>query len=190
MKSYRWVRTSPIAERSNNTVKSGQIARIAKRLLTFENIFTKERFQITDLKIEKNKRNAILDNFENKYLLAFKRKEISMLCFVISADKYESPSKLISNMNRKFKRKGLIKKAHMWLRDIGDIDFDLHSHCLFIIGRINGKVFRNLFKLKKIDAGYKVVLCNSFEKSKGYLRSKEIYRAFKQRAYGCSRKFK
>ncbi len=189
MKEWRLSNIKYISEASILSDNSGQIPKKAKYQLTFINIITGYMSFSSDIIQKRTKRNKIIDCFQNTYSkLYFERKSVSIFSCVVSQEQYNSPSKFIQAFKRKFARKGIQVLGYIWVRDIGDIKFDLHYHFLIATERIGSDIFKELFSSKKKRA-YEVQFLRTRTGMSRYLQKKELYGKKKQRSTGMSRKF-
>jgi len=186
MKQYILHRVQPLLGSSEYINKSGQIPRQASQLLSFLNTETGELFTVTDLTIKVSKRNHVFDEFRRVYENLHRQQRVSVLGFVVSSE--VAPSYFIAMLKKKLNRKGINCWGYIWSRDIGDIRFKQHTHCIIVSDFLSVEKFSDLFYKKRDN--YSVILIDSLAGQKGYLASKNIYADYKQRAWSKSKHFK
>lgn len=174
---------------SKNSNKSGLLPQKARIEKQFVHIRTGELIINSDLNIRKYKRNKTVDSFGDSYESAYRRKEVSILSFVVNADIYNSASKFIEMLVKKLKRYNIPKLGHIWVRDVGEIKFEKHFHILVSIPRIESDIFNKLFHCG-VEKKYKVEFMKTKRGLRNYLKKKELFGIKGQRTYGRSRLFK
>ena len=177
-----------LSEGSNKSDNSGHYPIQARYKKSMINIFTKEQVEITDLDCKKLKRDNALNEFFSFYGFNYVKEEITILSIVIDASKYDTIATFNNSFGKKLKRKGLKRLGYVWVRDIGEIEFEKHFHILIATSRICGLMFRSLFEAKN-DGKYEVQFLKTKNGMKEYIKRKELYAANKQRSYGKSRSF-
>ena len=168
--------------------KWGDIPRVATKKYFFINTITEETFSVTDLILQKQRRNRVLVKMRETYSRLIVGKKISTLIIVAPIEQYNKPADFLKEFKRKLIRNNIYLLGYYWQRDIGEKIFKCHFHFIFFLKKIDGVVFNKLFKSKK--AKYNAQFCNSLSDFKGYLKKKELYAPEKKRSYGCSRVFK
>ena len=186
MGKWKLIKIIKLSERSKqDTHNSGQNPKKAKSVKTLLNPETGQLLDFTDLSNKKRKRTFCFDEFLKMYKKPYDLKKISILSFVIYDEKYKSISDFNSMITRKLTRKGIKKLGHVWCRDIGEINFESHSHFLVATSHIDAKLMNLLFCNKRHN-DYKVEFCYNPKGLKDYLIKKELYGLNKQRSYGKS----
>lgn len=168
--------------------KWGDIPRVATKKYYFINTITEETFSVTDLHLQKQRRNRVLAKMRETYSRLIVKNKISTIIIVAPVKHYKKPVDFLKEFKKKLIRKCISLLGYYWQRDIGDIKFECHYHLIFFLKKIDGSVFNKLFK-RKIGK-YNAEFCDSISKFKEYLKKKEIYAPENMRSYGCSREFK
>jgi len=189
MNEWKLLNIRYTSETSLISDNSGQVPRHARYLITYINTVTGELSYSSDLVQKTNKRNKFISNFQQVYTLPFNNKTISIFSAVVSQSHYETPSKFVNTFTRKFVRKNIDILGYVWVRDIGDIQFDLHYHFLIATERVNADLFKVLFSTKEKN-GYDVQFLKTKTGMARYIKKKKLYGAKRQRSHGKSRKFK
>jgi len=169
--------------------KWGDIPRVATKRYFFVNTITEETFSVTDLHLQKQRRNRVLQKMRETYSRLICAKKISTIIIVAPVKQYKKPADFLKEFKKKLIRNNIFLLGYYWQRDIGDVEFECHYHFIIFLKKIDGVVFNKLFKNKK-DAKYEAEFCDSLSNFKGYLKKKELYAPEKKRSYGCSRVFK
>lgn len=183
MKSWRLYTVKSL---SAEVVRTAQVARRATQELTFLNDETGQVFSTTDLVIKKAKRNHVFDEFRRIYSSLLIQNRLTVLGFVVSSE--VKPSEFISMMKKKLKRKLIVVFGYIWSRDIGDVKFKRHLHCLISCGWLTKKRFIEIFN--ETNQKYSVELIHNLGGMKAYLSNKELYADYGQRAWSRSNHFK
>jgi hypothetical protein len=190
MGEYKFLRAQSLFEGGSNVNNNwGYNPRVATRKYFFINTNTKETFSVTDLILQKQRRNRVLVKMRETYSRLIVGKKISTLIIVAPVDYYEKPVDFLKGFKKKLITNDISLLGYYWQRDIGDGEFKRHYHFIFFLKKIDGVIFKKLFKSKK-DAKYEAEFCDSLSNFKGYLKKKELYAPEKKRSYGCSRVFK
>ena len=189
MNNYKLMKYDILSGASIESNNSGQIAQQAKFRKQFLNTETGEVFITTDLASRKFKRNKNITNFINAYSSLFKAQKISILSFVVNESKYSSVSKFINMLGKKLSRKGVEKLGYVWVRDVGDVNFERHFHVLVATSRIDSTLFQDLLTKKK-NTNYDVEFLRNPKGLKSYLTNKELFGIKRSRAFGKSILFK
>jgi hypothetical protein len=168
--------------------KWGDIPRMATKKYYFINTITEETFSVTDLQLQKQRRNKLLVKMQETYSRLIVNNEISTIIIVAPVKQYKKSADFLKEFKKKLIRKNISLLGYYWQRDIGEVKFECHFHFIFFLKKIDATVYHNLFKRKK--SKYEAQFCDSLRKFKGYLKKKEIYAPGKMRSYGCSREFK
>lgn len=189
MKEYKLLRFEKLSEASIESDNSGQTPQEARYRKHFVNLETAEVFQITDLQSRKFKRNKHIDIFTQTYQSLFKKKAVSIFSFVVKESHYPSISKFLNMLGKKLSRKQILKLGHVWVRDVGEINFEHHYHILIATSRICDTTFRELFS-KKRHSNFDVEFLRNTNGLKSYLIKKDLFASKKQRAFGKSKEFK
>jgi hypothetical protein len=166
----------------------GYIPRVATKRYFFINTVTEETFSVTDLHLQKQRRNRVLHKMRETYSRLISAKKISTIIIVASVEQYKKPADFLKEFKKKLIRNNIFLLGYYWQRDIGDVEFECHYHFIFFLKKIDGKVYHKLFKRKK--GKYEAEFCDSLSRFKKYLKKKEIYAPENKRSYGCSREFK
>jgi hypothetical protein len=168
--------------------RGGENPRVATKRYFFVNTITEETFSVTDLHLQKQRRNRVLQKMRETYSRLISAKKISTIIIVAPVEQYKKPSDFLKEFKKKLIRHNISLLGYYWQRDIGDNKFECHYHIILFLKKITGAVYRKLFKRKK--GKYEAEFCDSLSKFKEYLKKKEIYAPEKKRSYGCSREFK
>ncbi len=189
MTQYKLWRYDLLSGASIDSDNLGQTPQRAKYRKHFVNLDTAVVSQITDLQSRKHKRNIQVEQFVKCYTSSFKKQKISILSFVVKEAYYQTISKFVNTISKKFARKGIKKLGHVWVRDVGDIQAEKHFHILIATTRIEPETFRNLFS-KKRHSNYDVEFARNTKGLRTYIKQKELYGSKKQRAFGKSVEFR
>jgi hypothetical protein len=189
MKEYKLLRFEKLSGASIESDNSGQTPQEARYRKHFINLETAEVFHITDLQSRKFKRNKHIDIFTRTYQSPFKKKAVSIFSFVVKESHYPSISKFLNMLGKKLSRKQILKLGHVWIRDVGEINFERHYHILIATSRICDTTFRELFS-KKRHSNFDVEFLRNTNGLKSYLIKKDLFASKKQRAFGKSKEFK
>lgn len=188
MNPYRLLKITPISTMSINRFNSGQIPHQPKLIKTYGNVFNGEIYEINDVQSKLWKRNKNLNLFYDIYKKAYKLNKVTILGIVVNQKDYETLSPFISSFTKKLKRKGIERLGYVWIRDVGDVNFEPHYHIIFATSLISDSVFKDLFKNKKHDK-YSVEIMKSKKGLYDYLKEKQLFGKKRQRTNGKSRKF-
>jgi hypothetical protein len=188
MSHWKILKIEYLSEGSSLSDNMGQIPIKAKYKKTFLNTETGELSSTTDLQSKIYKRNNYLKLFLNVYEKYFAQKRITILTCVVYIYKYPTITSFINMLSRKLVRKGIQRLGYVWVRDVGDVQFEKHYHVLIATQRIDGKQFHELFKNKKHN-DYKVEFKKTPNGMKDYLSKKDLFGEKKQRSFGKSRRF-
>jgi hypothetical protein len=189
MSNYKLWKFDVLSGASIESDNSGQTPQQAKYRKHFVNLDTAVVSSITDLDSRKFKRNKHIVNFTNTYRRQFKKQIVSVLTFVVNESKYPTVSQFINMLGKKLSRKAIDKLGYVWVRDVGEINFDRHFHVIFATSRITGKTFQELFS-KKRHSHFDVEFLRNPNGLNAYLTKKELFGIKKQRSYGKSKEFK
>ena len=119
MTQYKLWRFDLLSGASIESNNSGQTPQRAKYRKHFVNLDTAVISQITDLQSRKFKRNNMINQFVKCYASMFKKQKISILTFVVNEEYYQSISRFINMISKKFARKDIKKLGYVWVRDVG-----------------------------------------------------------------------
>lgn len=183
MKSWRLYTVKSLPA---EVVRTAQVPRQPTQELIFVNDETGQVFSTTDLVIKKAKRNHVFDEFRRIYSSLLIQNRLTVLGFVVSSD--VSPSEFISMIKKKLKRKLIVVFGYIWSRDIGEVMFKQHLHCLISCSWLTKNKFIEIFD--ETNQKYSVQLIRSLGGMKEYLSSKELYADYGQRAWSRSNHFK
>lgn len=189
MSEYRLWRYDNLLGTSIESDNLGQTPQTAKYRKHFVNIDTAVVSQITDLQSRKFKRNKYIESFIRKYQISFKNQKVSILALVVNDLHYESISKFLNMFGKKLSRKQILKLGYVWVRDVGEINFEPHFHILVATSRICPETFKKLFAKKK-RSHFDVEFLRNPNGLKAYLTKKELYGSKRKRAFGKSMEFK
>lgn len=189
MKTYKLWKFDLLSGASIESDKLGQTPQQAKYRKHFVNLDTAEVSSITDLDSRKFKRNKHIANFTNTYRGQFKKQIVSVLSFVVNESKYPTVSQFINMLGKKLSRKQIDKLGYIWVRDVGEINFERHFHIIVATSRITAKMFQELFS-KKTHSHFDVEFMRNPNGLKAYLTRKELFGVKRQRSYGKSKEFK
>ena len=190
MDKWKLVRFERLSIASNkDNLNNGQIPQQIKIKYFWVNLDTGECPVTTDIDSKKYKRSKMLNDFLWIYIKKVKKKEVTVLGFVYYEVGNNTISKFINMLSRKLMRKNISKLGHIWVRDVGDRKGKKHFHILIATSRIRPAIYKELFSKKK-HADYNVEFINSIRGMKNYLTQKELYGAYRKRAFGSSREFK
>jgi hypothetical protein len=177
-----------LSEGSTSSNNNGQTPITAKYEKTFVNIETGEVRSRTDLQTKMYKRDICVESFFTVYKEYYGKKTHSILCAVVNQDQYNSITKFINTITRKFKRKGIDILGYVWVRDIGDKIFHKHYHVIFATPLINAALFKEIFCNKKHNH-YDIQFLKTLKGMAKYIKDKDLFGAKKQRSFGKSRLF-
>ena len=189
MSNYKLWKFDILSGASIESDNSGQTPQQAKYRKHFVNLETAEICRITDLDSRKFKRNKHIENFTKTYKSQFSAKKVSILSFVVNESKYATVSKFLNMIGKKINRKQIEKLGYVWVRDVGEINFERHFHVLIATSRITPKTFQELFS-KKRHSYFDVEFLRNPNGLRAYLTKKELFGVNKQRSYGKSIEFK
>lgn len=189
MKKWIFAGCTPILGDLQHSTKSGQNPRRAKYIKRFASTFTGEISQCTDLEQTKNKRRKKFIEFNEKYKKPVKKNLVTIFSGVVNTGEYPDFSKFISNLKKKFKREKISILGYVWTRDVGDKKFERHVHFLIATSKIGSETFHSLFSKKK-HGKYEIQIPKKIAGMVAYLKKKEIYSDYRQRAWGASRHFR
>ena len=190
MDKWKLIRFERLSITSNiDSLNNGQIPQKIKIMKHWINEVTGEYNVVSDLDSKKYKRSKMLNDFLWIYIKKVKKKEVTVLGFVYDEVGNNTISKFINMLSRKLIRKNISKLGHIWVRDVGDRKGKKHFHILIATSRISPAMYKELFSKKK-HADYDVEFINSIRGMKNYLTKKELYGAYRKRAFGSSREFK
>lgn len=189
MKNYKLWKFDVLSGASIESDNSGQNPQQAKYRKHFINLDTAVVSSITDLDSKKYKRNKNIANFTTIYRAQFKKQIVSVLSFVVNESKYPTVSQFINMLGKKLSRKAVEKLGYVWVRDVGEINFERHFHILIATTRITAKMFQELFS-KKNHSYFDVEFMRNPNGLKAYMTRKELFGVKKQRSYGKSKEFK
>lgn len=190
MDKWKLIRFERLSIASNkDNLNNGQIPQQIKIKYFWVNSDTGECPVTTDIGSKKNKRSKMLNDFLWIYIKKVKKKEVTVLGFVYDEIGNNTISKFINMLSRKLMRKNISKLGHIWVRDVGDRIAKKHFHILIATSIISPAMYKELFSKKK-HADYDVEFINSIRGMKNYLTTKELYGAYRKRAFGRSREFK
>lgn len=186
----RLFRLTPLSGRSiqSDNCVQGHEQQYERYEKVFYNDETDEYYKTTDLQQKKNKRKKIFNDFKYTYKNLHKEKNISILSGESNINNYKSVGDFLRFICKKLRRKNIEIYGYVWVRDVGEIKFEPHIHFYIAISRIDGKVFKDLFKNKK-HSKYEIQYLRSINGMNRYLLSKELYGGNRKRSYGKSRKF-
>jgi hypothetical protein len=188
--AWKFNRAYPLIARGSYTINDlAVIPRSATKAIRFVEHETGEMFTTTDLAIKKSKRKKALSDFQDAYKIFLKKKSVTIMLIVVPVENYRTVGEFIKGLKDKFGRRKIYTYGYYWQRDIGDVLFEMHYHIMLAVSRIDASAFKELMENKK-PHNYKVVLCNSLERYKNYLKKKEIYAPHKCRAYGRSEEYR
>ena len=171
--------------KSNNT---GHYPLQPKYKKTFFDSETSSCWSVTDLDIKKQKRTNTISEFKNAYSRLYYLKKVSLFTAVVNQAYYDKIGKFINTITRKFKRKGISKLGHVWVRDIGDVKFVKHFHVLLATDYLNKDSFNEIF-MKKKHSKYEIQYVKTVGGISNYLVNKELFASRGERAYQKSRCF-
>jgi hypothetical protein len=190
MDKWKLIRFERLSFTSNkDNLNNGQIPQQIKYIYYWVNLITGEWKVTTDIGSKKYKRFNMLNEFLSKYDKKLKKKEVRVFGFVYDEVGNNTISKFINMLSRKLMRKNISKLGHIWVRDVGDRIAKKHFHILIATSIISPAMYNELFSKKK-HADYDVEFINSIRDMKNYLTKKELYGAYRKRAFGRSREFK
>ena len=189
MTQYKLWRFDLLSGASIESNNSGQTPQRAKYRKHFVNLDTAVISQITDLQSRKFKRNNMINQFVKCYASMFKKQKISILTFVVNEEYYQSISRFINMISKKFARKDIKKLGYVWVRDVGDIKAERHYHIIIATSRIESTTFKDLFS-KKRHSNFDVEFARNPKGLKNYIKEKELYGSKRQRAFGKSVEYK
>jgi len=190
MSDYFLARVNPLINRDSYLTRNwGEIPRKATKELIFKHKENNQTRATTDLALTLKKRNKRFAEFRNTYYRLFKKREISVLLFVCSIDRYKSPSIALKDCIRKIKRLNHTVLGYIAIRDIGDIEFKRHFHIMLSLKKISKDEFENL-KGRKRSENYEFILCEDLTDFVHYLSEKAVYAPYKHKSYYSSRQFR
>ena len=189
MNEYKLWKFDVLSGASIESNKSGQNPQQAKIRKHYVNLNTAEVNVITDLDSRKYKRNKLMANFKLAYNNQFKKQKVSILTFAVKESKYSSISVFLNMLNKKLSRKQIQKLGYVWVRDVGEKNFEKHFHIIVATSRITPNIFHELF-YKKRHSNFDVEFLRNPNGMKAYLTKKDLYGINKQRAFGKSKEFK
>lgn len=188
--AWKFNRAYPLIAKGSYSINDlAIIPRSATKAIRFVDDETGELFTTTDLEIKKHKRKKALTLFQEKYERFLKKKSVTIMLIVFPVENYRTVGEFIKGLKDKFGRRKIDTYGYYWQRDVGDVLFEMHFHIMLAVSRIDASAFKEMMKNKK-PLNYKVVLCNSLERYKNYLKKKEIYAPHKCRAYGRSEEYR
>jgi hypothetical protein len=170
------------------SIKGGYTPLLPKYRKTFFDPETSSVWSVTDLDLKKQKRTCALIDFRDTYSRLYALNRISLFTIIVSQKHYPTIKKFLNTITNKFKRKGIAKLGHVWVRDIGNIKFDKHFHILIATEIVSRETFQGMFNIKKHNK-YEIEFIKTPEGIVNYLKSKELYASKRERTYQKSREF-
>jgi hypothetical protein len=168
-----------------------ELTKRIKRVFFFNDSRTNQTKINTDLWITIKRRRNYLVDFAKTYYALYEQQKLTILSFVVYEDNYDTASKFLDTINKKFKRKNINKYGGIWVRDVGVINDKVHFHILLAIDYIDRNKFKLLFGKNISEEKYSVQF---LRKSKygmvNYLSKKNIFGRNKERGYSKSNEYK
>lgn len=184
-----WVkyRHETLSGGSYNSDKLGLTPRSAKYKVHFRNLITAECASDTDLDAKKRRRNKMLTKFNSTYAYLYKKKEISILSFVIDEENYPTVTKFLNNLDKKLKRLNISRLGYVWVRDVGEKRAVPHFHILVAMTRMSEIEFKKI--CTKRGSKFEVQFVKTKRGLISYFCRKEIYGKENQKTFGQSETF-